>query len=52
MDYRILAYVGIGLIALYLAVRLLGQYAFGRLVDAEFSHVLNADEHKVKGRYG
>ena len=52
MEYKIIAFVAGGLIALYLAVRLLGQYAFGRLVDAEFSHVLNADEHKVKGRYG
>ena len=52
MDYRIFVYAGIGLVALYVAIRLLGQYAFGRLVNAELGHVLNAEEHKVKGRYG
>jgi hypothetical protein len=51
MEYKIIAFVAGGLIALYIAVRLLGQYAFGRLIDAELGHVLNADEHKVKGRY-
>ena len=51
MEYKIIAFVAGGLIALYLAVRLLGQYAFGRLVDAELSQVIHGDEHKVKGRY-
>ena len=51
MEYKILAFVAGGLMVLYLAFRLLGQYAVGRLISAEFSHVLNAEEHKVKGKY-
>ncbi|VVB81281.1 Uncharacterised protein [uncultured archaeon] len=51
MEYKIIAFVAGGLIALYIAIRLLGQYAFGRLVNAELSHVVHGAEHKVKGRY-
>ncbi len=51
MDYRFIAYGVIGLIVLYAAIRLLGQYALGRLVNAELSHVIHGDEYKVKGKY-
>ncbi len=51
MDYRFIAYGMIGLVVLYVALRLFGQYAFGKLVNTELSHVLNAEEHKVKGKY-
>lgn len=51
MEYKIIGYVLIGLLALYLGVRLLGQYAFRKLVQAELDHVVTSDDYKVKGRY-
>jgi hypothetical protein len=52
MDYKIYGYVALGLLAVYLAIRAAGEYAVKKLVRAEFDHVLNHEEHKVKGRYG
>jgi len=52
MEYKIFGYIALGLLALYFALRMAGQYAVNKLVKAEFDHVLNHDEHKVKGRYG
>ena len=51
MDYRIIAGIAVGLIVCYVALRLLGQYAWGRLINAELSQVIHGDEHKVKGKY-
>ncbi len=52
MDHRIIGYVALGLLVIYLALRFMEQYAFKKIVRAEVEHVLNSDEHKVKGRYG
>jgi hypothetical protein len=52
MDYRAIGYVALGLLALYLALRLMERYALQKIVQVEYEHVLNSDEHKVKGRYG
>ena len=51
MDYKIYAYIGIALMAIYLAFRISAQRAFRKIVRAEVEQVLTADEHKVKGRY-
>ena len=51
MDYKIFAYIGIGLVIAYLALRLMGQLAVTKLVRAELDHVVNHDDHKVKGRF-
>lgn len=51
MEYDIIVYAGIGLIAVYIAIRLAGQRLVNKLVRAEFEQVLNSEEHKVKGRF-
>ena len=51
-DYKIYAFVGAALIAIYLAMRIFGQMAFNKLVRAEVEQVLTSDENKVKGRFG
>ena len=51
MDYKIYGYIALGLIAVYLAIRLAGQWAINKLIRTEFEHVLNSKEHKVKGRF-
>jgi len=52
MEYKIFAYVAVGIVAVYFAIRMAGQWAVNKLVNAEFEHVLNHEEHKVKGRFG
>lgn len=51
MDYRAIGYIALGMLALYIALRLMERYALRKLVQVEYEHVLNSDEHKVKGRY-
>ena len=51
IDYKIYAYIGTALIAIYLAVRIFGQMAVNKLVRAEVEQVLTSEENKVKGRY-
>jgi hypothetical protein len=51
MEYKILGITVIVLAAIYVAIRLAGQWAFSKLIKTEFEHVLNHEEHKVKGRY-
>jgi len=52
LEYKIIAYVALGLTAVYIALRLGAQWAANKLIDAEFEHVLNHENHKVKGRFG
>jgi hypothetical protein len=52
MEYKIIAYAAIALVAIYVAIKLAGQWAINKVVQAEFEHVLNNEEHKVKGRFG
>jgi hypothetical protein len=52
MDYRAIGYIALGMLALYITLRLMERYALRKLVQVEYEHVLNSDEHKVKGRYG
>ncbi len=51
MEYKIIGYIALALIAVYIALRMAGQWAIKKLIRAEFEHVLNSEEHKVKGRY-
>lgn len=52
MDYNAIGYVALGLLAIYLTLRFMEQYAFKKIARTEVEHILNSDEHKVKGRYG
>jgi hypothetical protein len=52
MDYRTIGYIALGMLALYMTLRLIERYALRKVVQVEYEHVLNSDEHKVKGRYG
>ncbi len=52
IDYKIYAFVGAALIAIYLAVRIFEQIAANKIVRAEIEQVLTSDEHKAKGRFG
>jgi hypothetical protein len=52
IDYKIITYFALGtLAAAYLISRIVSQLAVGKLIRAEYEHVLNSEEHKVKGRY-
>lgn len=51
MDYEVISYVAFGVLAVYIAIRLFGQRTVNKLVQDELNHVMNSDEHKVKGRY-
>lgn len=51
MDYKIVGYIAAILLTIYIAIRLAGQWAVNKLVRAEFEHVLNHENHKVKGRF-
>ena len=51
IEYKIYAYVAVGLLALYLAIRLAGQHTIKKLIRAEYEHVLHGEEHKVKGKF-
>jgi len=51
MEYKIYLYIAMGLIGIYVAMRMAGQWAVNKLVQAELESVLNNDENKVKGRY-
>ena len=51
MEYKILAYAALALLAVYFAMRMAGQWAVKKLIRAEFEHVIHSEEHKVKGRY-
>jgi len=51
IDYKIYGIIALGLLAIYVALKLAGQWAVNKLIRAEFEHVLNHKEHKVKGRY-
>jgi len=50
IDYELAGGIAIVFAVMYIALRLLARHAFSKLVNAEFEHVLNSDEHKVKGR--
>ncbi|MBW2970479.1 hypothetical protein KY319_05135 [Candidatus Woesearchaeota archaeon] len=51
MEYKIIGYVLLGLLGLYVAFRMLGQYAFSKLIKSEIEHVVDSDKFKVKGRF-
>ena len=51
IDAKVYAYVALGLLAIYVGLRLFGQWTINKLVRAEFEHVLNHDEHKIKGKF-
>ena len=51
MEYKILTYIALALIAIYILIRASGEWAVKKLIRAEYEHVLNSEEHKVKGRY-
>ncbi|MEM3154398.1 MAG: hypothetical protein QW165_02395 [Candidatus Woesearchaeota archaeon] len=51
MDYRIIGYVALGMLALYIGFCLMERYALRKLAQMEYERILNSDEHKVKGRY-
>jgi len=51
METKIIAYIALALLVIYLAMRFMEQYAFKKIVRAEVEHVLNSDEHKVKGKF-
>ncbi len=52
MDYNVMAYAVVGVFAaVYIIYRLLGQLAVRKLIRTEYEHVLNSEEHKVKGKF-
>ncbi len=52
MDYKVMVYAVVGVFAaVYIICRLLGRLAIKKLIRTEYEHVLNSEEHKVKGRY-
>ena len=51
MEYKLIVYVLVGLVALYVGLRLFGQYVFNKLVQAELDHVVASEDYKVKSRY-
>lgn len=51
MEYKIIGYILLGLLGLYVAFRMLGQYAVNKLIRSEMEHVVVSDKFKVKGRY-
>jgi hypothetical protein len=51
METKVIAYIALALLALYFFIRLAEQWAVKKLIQAEFEHVINNEEHKVKGRY-
>lgn len=51
MEYKIIGYIAIGLLAFILIRRVLINWAISKLVKSEFSHVLNHPDYKVKGRF-
>jgi len=52
MDYKIITYVALGILAVaYIISRIVSQLAVRKIIRAEYESVLNSDENKVKGRY-
>lgn len=51
LDLRFLGAAAFVLGGLYLLFRWMGSYASRKLTALEFEHVLNSDEHKVRGRF-
>lgn len=51
MDFKIIGYVALALIGLWMALRIIGQRAINKLIENEFDHVVHSDKHKVKGRF-
>lgn len=51
LDWRAIGIIAAVFFGLAITFRLIGQYAASKLVDLEFEHVLNSDEHKVRGRF-
>ncbi len=51
METKVIAYIALALLAVYFLMRMAEQWAVKKLIRAEFDHVLNNDEHKVKGKY-
>lgn len=51
MDYKIIWYITIGIVAFLILRRIVVNWAINKLVRTEFEHVLNNDEFKVKGRF-
>ncbi len=51
LDWRVIGMIALVFFGLAITFRLLGQYAVRKVVDLEFEHVLNSDEHKVRGKF-
>jgi hypothetical protein len=51
MEYKIIAYIALTLLAVYIIVRAMGEIALKKLIRTELDHVVNSEEHKVKGKY-
>lgn len=50
-ELRIVGYVALGLIAIYVSLRLLAERAVKRLIRSELDSVVSGDEFKTKGRF-
>jgi len=51
MDYRIIGYVALGVLALFIVRRLTIRWLINKFIRAEMNHVLNHPDFKVKGRF-
>lgn len=51
LDWRVIGIIALVFFGLALLFRLIGQYALQKIVLLEFEHVINSDEHKVRGKY-
>lgn len=51
LDWRVIGVVALIFFGLSIGLRLLSQYAVSKVVDMEYEHVLNSEEHKVRGKY-
>ena len=51
LDWRVIGIIALVLGGIAITFRLLGQYAIQKLVTLEYEHVLNSDEHKVRGKF-
>ncbi len=51
LDWRVIGIIALVFFGLAITLRLLGQFALQKVVMLEFEHVINSDEHKVRGKY-
>ncbi len=51
IEYKTIGYIALGTLAAYITLRVMGQRAINKLINAELEHVINHKDHKVKGKY-